>query len=84
VQSAGAGGTGRAVGPLSPDQQPATKADLYAAVDALRADMHELMDQVRILIADADRRVSEAERASGQRGPTPQGGPAGRDDNAEW
>jgi hypothetical protein len=42
------------VGPLSADQQPATKADLYAAVDALRADTRELLDQVRTLIQDAD------------------------------
>jgi hypothetical protein len=63
-QSAGAGRTAPPVGPLSSDQQPATKADLYAAVDALRADMRELIDQVRTLIQDAD-------RARGQAGPAP-------------
>jgi hypothetical protein len=55
-----------AVGPLSADQQPATKADLYAAVDALRADMRELLNEVRRLIQEADRRVSDAERAKGE------------------
>jgi hypothetical protein len=54
------------VGPLSADQQPATKADLYAAVDALRADMRELLDEVRKLIREADRRVSDAERTGGE------------------
>jgi hypothetical protein len=53
------------IGPLSADQQPATKADLYAAVDALRSDMRELLDEVRKLIREADRRVSEAEGATG-------------------
>jgi hypothetical protein len=61
---ASAGRTAPPVGPLSSDQQPATKADLYAAVDALRADMRELLDQVRTLIQDAD-------RARGQAGPAP-------------
>jgi hypothetical protein len=64
-QSAGAGRSAPAVGPLSADQQPATKADLYAAVDALRADMRELLAEVRKLIAEADRRVSDAEQGSG-------------------
>jgi len=76
---AGAGQTAPSVGPLSQSQQPATKADLYAAVDAMRADIHELMDQVRALIAVADRTVLELERASGQ--------PPGRralDDETEW
>lgn len=53
---------------LSSDQQPATRADLYAAVDALRADMRELMDSVRQLIQEADKRVSDVERATGQPG----------------
>lgn len=57
------GRTAPPVGPLSSDQQPATKADLYAAVDALRADMRELMSEVRKLIAEADRRVSDLEQA---------------------
>ena len=58
------GRTSPPVGPaLSSDQQPATKADLYAAVDALRADMRELMSEVRKLIAEADRRVSDLEQA---------------------
>ena len=35
------------------DQQPATKADLYAAVDAMRADMRELLEQISTLIKDA-------------------------------
>ena len=67
TDSAGAeaGNTAPGVGPLSPDQQPATKADLYAAVDALRADMRELMDMVQRLIAEADRRVSDLERGGG-------------------
>ena len=64
-RSASAGHAAPRVGPLSPDQQPATKADLYAAVDALRADIRGLMDEVRTLIAEADRRVSEAERTRG-------------------
>lgn len=63
--SAGAGRTAPPLRPLSSDQQPATKADLYAAVDALRADMRELPDQVRTLIQDAERRVSHLECASG-------------------
>lgn len=71
-QNAGAGaGAGRAATParpMSPEQQPATKADLYAAVDALRADMRELMDMVRKLISEADRRVTELERAGEQPG----------------
>jgi hypothetical protein len=48
-----------AVGPLSADQQPATKADLYAAVDALRADMRELLDQVRTLVQEATEGVGD-------------------------
>ncbi len=48
---------------LSPDQLPATKADLYEAVDALRADMRELMDMVQKLIEEADRRVTDLEHA---------------------
>lgn len=48
---------GPPVGPplrsLSADQQPATKADLYAAVDAMRADMRELLDQLSTLIKEA-------------------------------
>jgi hypothetical protein len=42
--------------PLSADQQPATKADLYAAVDALRGEMHQLLDQIRTLIQEASPR----------------------------
>jgi hypothetical protein len=34
-------------------------------VDALRADMRELMDGVRQLIQEADNRVSELKRAKG-------------------
>lgn len=60
--SAGAGHSTPRAGPLSADQQPATKAELYAAVDALRAEMRELLDQVRALIQDADRRVTDLER----------------------
>jgi hypothetical protein len=56
------------VRPLSSEQQPATKADLYAAVDALRADMRELLEQVRTLIQEADSRVSDLERAKGEAG----------------
>jgi hypothetical protein len=70
-QSASAGRTAPPVGPLSSDQQPATKADLYAAVDALRADMRELLDQVRTLIQDAD-------HVRGRAGPRP------RFDDDEW
>ena len=63
--------------PLSQDQQPASKADLYAAVDALRPDMRELM-VVRTLIAGADRRVSDLERAGGEAGHRP------RSDDDDW
>ncbi|OBI56698.1 hypothetical protein A5705_20980 [Mycobacterium sp. E787] len=56
---AGAGRTAPPVGPLPADQQPATKADLYAAVDALRADMRNVLDEVRTLIAGADRRATD-------------------------
>ncbi|SPM42125.1 hypothetical protein BN1232_03532, partial [Mycobacterium numidiamassiliense] len=65
LEGASAGRTAPAVGPLSADQQPATKADLYAAVDALRGDVRELLDEVRKLIRQADRLVGEAERAKG-------------------
>jgi hypothetical protein len=65
VESASAGHAAPAVGPLSAANQSATKADLYAAVDALRADMRVLLDEVRKLIHEADRRVSDAERARG-------------------
>jgi hypothetical protein len=64
--SASAGHSAPAGGPLSADQQPATKADLYAAVDALRAEMRELLGEVRKLIEEADRRVSDVERAKGE------------------
>jgi len=70
------------VGPLSSDQQPATKADLYAAVDALRADMRELLDQVRTLIQDAERRVSDLERAGENSSKQP--GRRARSDDDEW
>lgn len=76
LQGASAGHTAPSVGPLSADQQPATKADLYAAVDALRADMRELLDEVRKLIREADRRVSDAERLKGE--------PAGNLDDDQW
>ena len=69
----GANGVGQTAGRAAPpvrslaaDQQPATKADLYAAVDAMRADMRELMEHVRELIQVADRRVSDLERAQGE------------------
>ena len=65
-RSAGVGRAAPPVRPLSSDQHPATKADLYAAVDALRTDMRELMDMVRTLIGEADRRVSDLERARGE------------------
>jgi len=80
---ASAGRTAPPVRPLSLDQQPATKADLCAAVDALRADMRELMDQVRTLIQVADRQVSELERA---RDEANRGLPNDRRrlDHAEW
>ena len=76
LEGASAGRTAPAVGPLSSDQQPATKADLYAAVDALRADMRELLDEVRTLIRQADRLVTDAERTKGTQ-------PATFDDN-QW
>lgn len=41
---------------LASDQQPATKADLYAAVDAMRADMRQLLEQISALIKDANQR----------------------------
>jgi hypothetical protein len=81
--SAGAGRTAPAVGPLSLEQQPATKADLYAAVDALRADMRELLDEVRKLILEADRRVSDLERAKGESGQKP-AGDRGDPDDEDW
>jgi hypothetical protein len=62
--SASVGQAAPTVGPLSADQQPATKADLYAAVHALRTDMRELLDEVRKLIQEAERRVSDAERGN--------------------
>ena len=63
-----AGRTAPPVRSLSSDQQPATRADLYAAVDALRADMRELLENVRKLIQEADNRVSDLERAKGEPG----------------
>jgi len=66
---AGAGRTAPAARPLSADQMPATKADLYTAVDALRADMRELMDMVQKLITEADRRVTDLERTRGEAAP---------------
>ena len=45
--------SGPPVRSLSADQQPATKADLYAAVDAMRADMRQLLEQISTLITDA-------------------------------
>jgi hypothetical protein len=39
------------------DQQPATKADLYAAVDAMRADMRQLLDQISTLVREATQGV---------------------------
>ncbi|RFD25557.1 hypothetical protein MUBE_08465 [Mycobacterium uberis] len=53
---------------MSSEQQPATKADLYAAVDALRADMRELLENVRMLIQTADSRVTDLEQAQGEVG----------------
>jgi hypothetical protein len=47
--------SGPPVRPLSSDQQPATKADLYAAVDAMRADMRQLLEQISTLIQDAQK-----------------------------
>jgi hypothetical protein len=47
------------VRPLSSDQRPATKADLYAAVDAMRADMRQLLDQISTLVREATQ-VSKA------------------------
>jgi hypothetical protein len=52
----------------SAEQQPATKADLYAAVDAMRADMRVLLDQISTLVREAtpgiESRVSDLERAN--------------------
>ena len=53
---AAAGRTAPPVRPLSSDQQPATKADLYAAVDAMRADMRQLLEQISTLIKDANQK----------------------------
>lgn len=78
-QSARAGRSAPPVRPLSQDQQPATEADLHAEVDALRADTRELMDQVRTLIQEADRRVSDLERARGETSPKQP-----IDDDDEW
>ncbi|WP_155769475.1 hypothetical protein [Mycobacterium asiaticum] len=47
--------SGPPVRSLSADQQPATKADLYAAVDAMRADMRQLLEQISTLIKDAQK-----------------------------
>jgi len=63
-----AGRTAPPVGPQSADQQPATKADLYAAVDALRADMRELLDQVRTLIQDTSHGVDSRPTDDGRAG----------------
>ncbi|KEB50156.1 hypothetical protein AP56_02230 [Mycobacterium tuberculosis H1964] len=41
------------VRPMTSDQLPATKADLYAAVDAMRAGMRELLEQISTLIREA-------------------------------
>lgn len=41
---------------------------LYAAVDALRADMRELLELIRKLIQEADSTVSDLERAKGEPG----------------
>ncbi|RFZ58003.1 hypothetical protein CKW46_19460 [Mycobacterium liflandii] len=54
--SASVGKTAPPVRPLSSDQQPATKADLYAAVDAMRADMRELLEQISTLIKEANQK----------------------------
>jgi len=63
---------GPPVRPLSTDQQPATKADLYAAVDAMRADMRQLLDQISSLVREAtqgvESRVSDLERANREAG----------------
>ncbi|ORW82463.1 hypothetical protein AWC22_16200 [Mycobacterium riyadhense] len=48
--------SGPPVRSLASDQQPATKADLYAAVDAMRADMRQLLEQISALIKDANQR----------------------------
>ena len=48
---------GPPVRPLSSDQQPATNADLYAAMDAMRADMRQLLDQVSTLVREATQGV---------------------------
>jgi hypothetical protein len=63
---------GPPVRPLSSDQQPATKADLYAAVDAMRADMRQLLDQISTLVREAtqgvESRVNDLERANREAG----------------
>ncbi|WP_158017300.1 hypothetical protein [Mycobacterium basiliense] len=56
ADSATAGKTAPPVRPLASDQQPATKADLYAAVDAMRADMRELLEQISTLIREANQK----------------------------
>jgi hypothetical protein len=59
---------GPPVRPQSSEQQPATKADLYAAVDAMRTDMRVLLDQISTLVREAtqgvESRVSNLERAN--------------------
>ena len=58
--------------PPSSDQPSAAKADLYAAVDAMRADMRQLLDQVSTLVREAtqgvESRVSDLERANREAG----------------
>ena len=82
-ESASAGRTAPPVRPLSSDQLPATKADLYAAVDALRADMRELLDEVRTLIQDVNRRAGDSERAGSEISPL-EGSVGIDDDDDDW
>jgi hypothetical protein len=67
--------TRQAAGPpvrLSSDHQPATKADLYAPMDAMRADMRVLLDQISTLVREAtlsvESGVSDLERANRESG----------------
>ena len=63
--------------PLSSDQQPATKADLYAAVDAMRADMRQLLDQISTLVREVTQ-GAESRDGHAARNRRPGGGVRGK------
>jgi hypothetical protein len=59
------------------DQQPATKADLYAAVDAMRADMRQLLDQISTLVREVTQ-GAESRDGHAARNRRPGGGVRGK------